>query len=828
MKASVKTVFLSSTATDLAIYRDKVYQAIEGLGFHCVRMEEFGTRDILPDEFCRKKIAECDLFVCLVGLCYGSTPENSELSYTVQEYQAAGDAKIPRLIFVSADNYFYAGYYREPDTQWQKQQEFRTLVSTGRIRDTFREPDELASKVVQAISKWVHEHQETFPPIISNMHLRPYHNLFQPDYTRFVGRQHELEWLRHRLSPHDRAWQMVIAGIGGVGKSALALAIAHEYRERYSELPPEERFEAIIWITAKEEILTIKGRKPSSPLGLISRTLEDLYTTIAQTLEREDITRAIPSEQDQLVQKALSAQRTLLIVDNMESVKDERVHSFLYNLPVSTKCIITSREWIDVAAVMKLTGLPPEEAKHLINEEATARDVKLNEVQHQQLYKRTAGLPLPIKLSVARMASGETFEQVIRWLGNATGDLPEYCLKGQIDMVRQRDPSAWKLLLACSLFDQNTGASREALGFIADLSLADQDDGLTLLQRLSLLNRTETDRFWMLSIVQGYAGVELIRVDFGEALTKRWLDWLLEFTKHYGIDLELHTEKVQMVSSEYLNLLSTIRWCHERERWETLLQLAEGTWFYLYLAGLFGECREVLATAVQASKELRDEQYEGRFLRHLGRLFRVQGQYDKALVDCLEKAEEIARRYKDDAELGRIGHISTVILPHQGRLLEAEQIGKTMLEKGEKLNDLELKAMAAYRISEFESRKQHFDKALEWLDQGEKWCREIGWTRGLAWNMYLRGHTLIQQGNTTSAEPFLMKSLRMATSWGDRRLISRNKHRLAQVYVDTGRLQLARQMAEDTRDLCERLGMAVRLAEVEELLRTLPENNTNK
>lgn len=215
-------------------------------------------------------------------------------------------------------------------------------------------------------------------------------------------------------------------------------------------------------------------------------------------------------------------------------------------------------------------------------------------------------------------------------------------------------------------------------------------------------------------------------------------------------------------------------------------------------------------------------------MRHLGRLFRVQGQYDKALVDCLEKAEEIARRYKDDAELGRIGHISTVILPHQGRLLEAEQIGKTMLEKGEKLNDLELKAMAAYRISEFESRKQHFDKALEWLDQGEKWCREIGWTRGLAWNMYLRGHTLIQQGNTTSAEPFLMKSLRMATSWGDRRLISRNKHRLAQVYVDTDRLQLARQMAEDTRDLCERLGMAVRLAEVEELLRTLPENNTNK
>jgi hypothetical protein len=36
--------------------------------------------------------------------------------------------------------------------------------------------------------------------------LRPYHNLSQPDYTRFVGRQSELEWLQKHLSPEDRTW----------------------------------------------------------------------------------------------------------------------------------------------------------------------------------------------------------------------------------------------------------------------------------------------------------------------------------------------------------------------------------------------------------------------------------------------------------------------------------------------------------------------------------------------------------------------------------------------------------------------------------------------
>lgn len=413
----------------------------------------------------------------------------------------------------------------------------------------------------------------TQPP---SLEVYPFHNLPQPDYPRFVGRQRELDWLRQRLAPSDRAWQVVIAGIGGVGKSSLALAIAHEYREYYQQMPSEERFEAIIWISAKEEILTISGtEKPALP-GLISHTLEDIYATIAKNLGREDITRAVPEEQDRLVQKILSAQRTLLVFDNLENVEDERVRIFLRRLPMPTKCIITSREWVDVADVLRLKGLPADEAEKMIIAEATIRDVKLSPEAQQQLFQRTSGLPLPIKLSLARIASGETFDQVMRWLGNATGDLPEYCVKGQIDKVRQLAPNGMKLLLACSLFDRDAGVSREALGTIADLSLADRDDGLTLLQRLSLLNRPEDERFWILPIVQGYVEAELSKADFGTALIERWLQWLLDFTQCSGTDLDLHVERTQTVSIEYLNLLSAIRWCHQHKRWEILLQIAEG------------------------------------------------------------------------------------------------------------------------------------------------------------------------------------------------------------------------------------------------------------
>ena len=86
----MRTVFLSSTAKDLEAYRDAAYRAIEGLdGFHCVRMEDFGARAEQADDFCREKIAECEVAVFLVGLCQGSAPEGSTQSYTDGEYAAA-------------------------------------------------------------------------------------------------------------------------------------------------------------------------------------------------------------------------------------------------------------------------------------------------------------------------------------------------------------------------------------------------------------------------------------------------------------------------------------------------------------------------------------------------------------------------------------------------------------------------------------------------------------------------------------------------------------------------------------------------------------------
>lgn len=148
----IRKVFLSSTAKDLQEYREAAYRAIEGLdGYHCIRMENFGARDHEADKFCAAKVAECDLFVGILGHLYGGCPKGSETSYTEMEYNTALDASKPRLIFVAPEDFPILARLRESDDKREKQKSFRELVNKDRISADFSSPDNLALKVTQAI-----------------------------------------------------------------------------------------------------------------------------------------------------------------------------------------------------------------------------------------------------------------------------------------------------------------------------------------------------------------------------------------------------------------------------------------------------------------------------------------------------------------------------------------------------------------------------------------------------------------------------------------------------------------------------------------------------
>jgi hypothetical protein len=326
------------------------------------------------------------------------------------------------------------------------------------------------------------------------------HNLPQPDYVRFIGRSDELEQLHKLLHPQERAWVIVIDGIGGIGKSALALEIAHRYLKNNS-LMEDELFDAIIWVSAKPTTLTAEGIHPRQQ---ITRTLEDIYKAIAVTLGKDEIAHLRLESQTMLVQREMTQYRTLLIIDNLETIDDERVNAFIRELPEPTKCIVTTRHRIDVAYPIRLTGLPQKDARELIEQECKKKKVTITDQQTDTLYKRTGGVPLAVVWSVAQMGYGHSPNLILRRLGQPNTDIIRYCFEGSLERIRNK-PSHL-LLVAISLSNK---ANRSLLRSVTNLPELDCDDGLVELEKLSLANK-QKDVFEVLPLVSEFALSELI------------------------------------------------------------------------------------------------------------------------------------------------------------------------------------------------------------------------------------------------------------------------------------------------------------------------------
>ena len=152
----------------------------------------------------------------------------------------------------------------------------------------------------------------------------------------FIGRAEELGKLKRLvLRTLDRV--ITITGAGGVGKTALALRLC-QHLLRMTPLP----FEAIVWTSAKEERLGLTGIEMIDPS---LRTFDDLVDTILSVFgwtaelgkpltDRMECVDAIIKSGDH---------GFLLVVDNLESIHDQRVLEFIKELPLPNRALLTSR-----------------------------------------------------------------------------------------------------------------------------------------------------------------------------------------------------------------------------------------------------------------------------------------------------------------------------------------------------------------------------------------------------------------------------------------------------------------------------------------------------
>ncbi|MEL7354435.1 MAG: NACHT domain-containing protein [Cyanobacteria bacterium J06560_5] len=382
-----------------------------------------------------------------------------------------------------------------------------------------------------------------------------FHNLPQPDYEKFVGRDQELTKIFEKLRPypHSQIAVITIDGIGGIGKSALALEIAHRFLRGYEGSPVEEKFEAIIWASAKQVAL-----RPDQ--GIVTRqrsfqTLKDIFSSIAFTLAIEEQVHSRESEILEFICRALTKKRTLLIIDNLESVDDEAVMEFLKDwLPAPTKAIVTTRHRIDVAYPIRLVGMEWEDSKQLIDQECQGKNVQLDFAQKERLYKRTGGVPLAIVWTIARIGLGHKINTVLASLGKHQGDLAHFCFKEVINHIRERD--SYRLLLALTVCEGK--AERKKLNYVSGFEEDEFscDEGLVELDVLSLVSR-EGDIFTMLPLTKAYVVHELkFNALFEREVRRRLSDWVHRYNKIFVDSLRAHCRRKILAQHSRMRLLS--------------------------------------------------------------------------------------------------------------------------------------------------------------------------------------------------------------------------------------------------------------------------------
>jgi uncharacterized protein DUF4062/tetratricopeptide repeat protein len=129
----VLDVFISTTAADLATYRDAVHDALTTTGlFFCTSQKTMVAHDAQAEDFCRNKAAAADIFVGLVGFRRGWEPEgdNAKRSITEIEHDVARESGRRRYIWVAPEGYLAPTGTHEPEPRalYRRQLAFRKRV----------------------------------------------------------------------------------------------------------------------------------------------------------------------------------------------------------------------------------------------------------------------------------------------------------------------------------------------------------------------------------------------------------------------------------------------------------------------------------------------------------------------------------------------------------------------------------------------------------------------------------------------------------------------------------------------------------------------------
>jgi tetratricopeptide (TPR) repeat protein len=635
-----------------------------------------------------------------------------------------------------------------------------------------------------------------------------------PDVATFTGRRQELERLADLLTADTVRGPVVISaihGIGGIGKSALAIHVAHQIADRFSD--------GQLYVNLHGARV---GLQPLTPLEVLGRFLRALGTDAEH----------IPTDVDEAASRfrSLVADRRLLIIlDDARSAVQVRPL-----LPGSARCavVITSRHvlgTLDGADHLRLDTLSPQEAVKLLSRLAGAERIGAEPQAAMALAHRCGFLPLALRIAGARLATRP--DLTVSALADGLSDEQRRLDELQLDdlEVRATFSISYQALTEDATDPSGAAVQRlfRLLGLLEgpDVSLATAavlaGEPTSLLEakleRLVQAQLVETDipgRYRMHDLLRLFAREHAHSEEperarhaaLGRVLrcyvatTRRASNLIQPADRRRGSDQDTDTaialrsraQAIEWLDIERANLLAAVQQATNSPPplAEATFQLAEGLFWFFELGAYWAELEAANKLALAVARRLGNGWAEGQAICDLSIAQYRQRRFEEAII-ARQEALAIARA---------TGHrsLEADVLRHLGnacrwarRLDDAVGYYQQSLALARLAGDRYVEGMVFNNLAVTYNLQERFDEAIPCYQQSRRIAREIA-------NRYSEAAVLSNLGITyrtlrqlDEAITCHLESRRISQEIGSRRGEGIALVHLGELYRLTGRLDAA-------------------------------------
>lgn len=372
---------ISSTIKDLPEHREKVRDGCLRQEFFPGMMENWPALDADGITASLEAVDKADVYIGIFGFRYGYVPPGSELSITEMEYNRATERNIPRLIFLMNEEHALTVHEVDRGERATQLEKLRERLKAERTVSFFTSPADLQAKLIDTLSAIkVRLGIATTPIQIPSSSFDPRHPSFSVPFRskgdQVIGRQAALDAVREQLL---RGYRTAIgqtasfAGLGGLGKTQLAVEYAYAFRDQYPN--------GIIWISADQDI-------------------------DRQLIEIGEKARWFPLESEHKDKIAIAKQRlktyshVLVIFDNLQDIKS--VEDYLPDPEAEPHILVTSRSEHASFIPVPLDLLGTEQSLQLLIQEAgRIPNAEPEKQAAKEIAEKLGGLPLALELAGA-------------------------------------------------------------------------------------------------------------------------------------------------------------------------------------------------------------------------------------------------------------------------------------------------------------------------------------------------------------------------------------------------------------------------------------------